>query len=413
MRISSSLMYQIAVSQFSRKEAQQVQLYEQISTGLRVVRPGDDPLAASQAVRTSQNLALNERFTANRQVAKHNLGETSQMLDATVNTLQDVTTRLVEVGNGIYSETDQRALAKVLKESYDRLLNQANARDGNGVYMFSGHRGDVAPFQTDSEGWVSSAYQGDAGRRLIQVDQTRQIPTADSALDVFARANPGDKSYVASAAAGNQGSATFSSPAVTGQGGEHVGKTLNIAFETDPAVAGGVRYVVTDATQTVLESGAYDPQAGLNLSLGGVSLAFQGEPAAGDSFTLEPMAQADMDVFSTLRRTIEALESLDKADPASVARFQNVVGEAQRKLSSVYDNVLTVQASMGARMNELSALDTVGTARGLSYAKQLDNLVGLDEFAAYSQQVYYKNALEASMLAFQRIQSLGLFNGNN
>lgn len=412
MRISSSLMYQIALGQFSRKEAQQVQLFEQISTGLRVVRPGDDPLAAAQAVRTSQNLELNERFAANRQVAKHNMGETSQMLDATVNTLQDVTTRLVEVGNGIYSETDQRALAKVLKESYDRLLNQANARDGNGVYMFSGHRGDVAPFQTDSDGWVSGAYQGDEGKRLIQVDQTRQMPTAESAVNIFARANPGDRSYAASSAPGNQGSATFSSPAVTSQDGEHVGKTLRIAFEADPA-AGGVRYVVTDANQTVLDSGPYDAETGLNLSVGGLSLAIQGQPAEGDSFTLEPMAQADMDVFSTLRRTIDALESLDKNDPVSVANFQNVVGEAQRKLGSVYDNVLTVQASLGARMNELSALDTVGSARGLSYAKQLDNLVGLNEFAAYSQQIYYQNALEASMLAFQRIQSLGLFNGNN
>lgn len=412
MRISSSLMYQIALGQFSRKEAQQVQLFEQISTGLRVVRPGDDPLAAAQAVRTSQNLELNERFAANRQVAKHNMGETSQMLDATVNTLQDVTTRLVEVGNGIYSETDQRALAKVLKESYDRLLNQANARDGNGVYMFSGHRGDVAPFQTDSDGWVSGAYQGDEGKRLIQVDQTRQMPTAESAVNIFARANPGDRSYAASSAPGNQGTATFSSPAVTSQDGEHVGKTLRIAFEADPA-AGGVRYVVTDANQTVLDSGPYDAETGLNLSVGGLSLAIQGQPAEGDSFTLEPMAQADMDVFSTLRRTIDALESLDKNDPVSVANFRNVVGEAQRKLGSVYDNVLTVQASLGARMNELSALDTVGSARGLSYAKQLDNLVGLNEFAAYSQQIYYQNALEASMLAFQRIQSLGLFNGNN
>lgn len=412
MRISSSLMYQIALGQFSRKEAQQVQLFEQISTGLRVVRPGDDPLAAAQAVRTSQNLELNERFAANRQVAKHNMGETSQMLDATVNTLQDVTTRLVEVGNGIYSETDQRALAKVLKESYDRLLNQANARDGNGVYMFSGHRGDVAPFQTDSDGWVSGAYQGDEGKRLIQVDQTRQMPTAESAMNIFARANPGDRSYAASSAPGNQGTATFSSPAVTSQDGEHVGKTLRIAFEADPA-AGGVRYVVTDANQTVLDSGPYDAETGLNLSVGGLSLAIQGQPAEGDSFTLEPMAQADMDVFSTLRRTIDALESLDKNDPVSVANFRNVVGEAQRKLGSVYDNVLTVQASLGARMNELSALDTVGSARGLSYAKQLDNLVGLNEFAAYSQQIYYQNALEASMLAFQRIQSLGLFNGNN
>jgi flagellar hook-associated protein 3 FlgL len=278
--------------------------------------------------------------------------------------------------------------------------------------MFSGHRGDVAPFQTDSDGWVSGAYQGDEGKRLIQVDQTRQMPTAESAMNIFARANPGDRSYAASSAPGNQGTATFSSPAVTSQDGEHVGKTLRIAFEADPA-AGGVRYVVTDANQTVLDSGPYDAETGLNLSVGGLSLAIQGQPAEGDCFTLEPMAQADMDVFSTLRRTIDALESLDKNDPVSVANFQNVVGEAQRKLGSVYDNVLIVQGSLGARMNELSALDTVGSARGLSYAKQLDNLVGLNEFAAYSQQIYYQNALEASMLAFQRIQSLGLFNGNN
>ena len=78
-----------------------------------------------------------------------------------------------------------------------------------------------------------------------------------------------------------------------------------------------------------------------------------------------------MDVFSTLDDLIAALDAPSTGDPVATARVTNALATANKKLSNSYDNVLTVTASVGARMNELEALDATGTKKGLTYAKSL------------------------------------------
>src|SRR5690606_39638630 len=108
-------------------------------------------------------------YAANRQVAMQSLGMQENVLSNVTLQLQDIKTRLVEVGNGSLSDVDRAALAEVLQGSRDALLNLANSTDGNGQYLFSGSKGNSAPFTE------AGKYVGDNSHRLIQVDQTRQI----------------------------------------------------------------------------------------------------------------------------------------------------------------------------------------------------------------------------------------------
>jgi len=406
MRISTSLMYQTGLGTLTAQQSDLMHLFQQIGTGRRMVTPADDPLAAAQALNTSQTLAMNERYAANRAVAAQNLGVEESTLDSVTRTLMDIRTRLVEAGNGTYSDADRRSLADVLKNARDSLLGYANATDGNGQYLFSGHRGD-APAYVQSGGGI--VWNGDTGRRDIQVDQTRRMPAADAGIDIFGRAAPGAGGYVTSAHPGNQGTGMAGSPSVVDPAGANVGKSFSIAFSQVDLDGDGtleLAYTVTveDGAQppASLPPQAYEPDAAIDL--GGVQVAIGGQPQDGDAFRVDSTASADMDIFATLNGLVAALETPADGDPEALARLGNTLNTATQKIGLNYDNVLTVRASIGSRLDELDKLDANGAQRGLGYQKQLSGLEDVDWYQAISDLQLRQTALQAAALAFQSIQ---------
>src|SRR5690606_7635973 len=95
----------------------------------------------------SQSQSLNNRYAENRAVANSNLGVEENTLYSVVQLMQDIKTRLIEAGNGTMADADRSTLSNVLSSARTTLLGLANATDGSGQYLFSGARGDVAPFQ--------------------------------------------------------------------------------------------------------------------------------------------------------------------------------------------------------------------------------------------------------------------------
>src|SRR3546814_956829 len=93
-----------------------------------------------------------------------------------------------------------------------------------------------------------------------------------------------------------------------------------------------------------------------------------------------------------------------QADEAKTAKFLNTLGTAIQRIDVNYNNVLTVRASVGARMNELDALDANGAQRGLGYSSQLSKMEDLDYYTATTQLQLRSSALEAASLAFRKIQ---------
>src|SRR5690606_24386615 len=184
MRISSNLFFQTGVNSINAQQSDLVHLYKQVGSGKRMVTPSDDPLAAAKAINVSQTLAMSERYAANRAVATRNLGMQENILNSVTLQLQDVKTRLVEAGNGTISDIDRLALAEVLETTREGLVNLANSTDGNGQYLFSGAAGGTEPFAYDpvTQTWK---YQGKDRERLVQVDQTRQMNSADTGRKIF------------------------------------------------------------------------------------------------------------------------------------------------------------------------------------------------------------------------------------
>lgn len=311
MRISTTLMFRTGLDTINAQQSDLLHLYQQVGTGRRMVTPSDDPLAAARTINLGQTQAQNIRFGANREVAKQSLGTEDNVLKTVVRTMQEVRTRLVEAGDGSYSDKDRQSLATTLRHSYELLVNQANAKDGNGQYLFSGSSGNVQPYARDpltNQVYLDTANLVD-GARNIQVDQSRQLSSGDMAKNIF------------------------------------------------------------------------------------------GDPTSGSP-----------DLFATLDAIIAALETPVDNIPGASTALQSQLMSATGRLDELYDQVLTVQASVGARLNEIDALDANGDLRNLSYRKELMNLEDADYYEATSMLTLRQAALEAAAMAFRRIQSTSLFN---
>lgn len=407
MRISSSLVYSTGLNTINTQQSDLLHLFQQIGSGQRMTTPADDPLAASQAINIAQSQALNARYAANRAVADQNLGNEENALGSLTLLLEDVRTRLVEAGNGTLSDADRQTLAGVLESARDAALGIANSTDGSGQYLFSGSHGNAPAFD------AAGTYRGDTLQRSIQADQTRRIAGGDTGADVFERAQPGTLAYAGRAAGDNAGTGVVAAPHVVDRSLVDGNPASAYVFEITFVDATTYRVDVRDADGAavgtprtfMVADGATELDVGF-----GTRVGFSGTAAAGDRFEVSPLQAGSLNLFRTFDDLIAALKAPVQGDDAAGARLRNALNTGMQRFATHYDNVLTVRASIGTRMNELAALGDTGTQRDLGYAKTLSGLEDLDYYDATMKLSLRRMALEGATAAFQTIQGLSLFN---
>ncbi|MEC9481837.1 MAG: flagellar hook-associated protein FlgL [Halomonas sp.] len=406
MRISTVTMFESSLSSMNRQQSEFMQVGQQIASGRRVVNPSDDPQAASRAVAVSQSMAVSQQYSDARVSARNALAQEESVLNSVSDSIASAKTLIVQAGNGTLSDADRASIASELKGIYENLLGQANVTNGNGSYLFAGYEDDTPPFVKGADGRVT--YQGDTGVREQKVDSSRLMPVGDSGLDVFASVHSG-AGYVAEADAGNTGSVTFTGPTRVDASNRGYGKTYTIKFVDN------TQYQILDENDTPVAfdmgddgtaENVFTYTSGKAISFAGISLTMEGAPEADDQITLAK-AQ-DQNIFATLENAIAALDATTETD-ADKAALQNTLSTVSRQLDNGLDNVLTVRASVGARLNELDTLDAVGGNRTLNYEQTMSELVDLDYARAVTDYTLRQVGLQAAQKAFVDIQGMSLF----
>lgn len=301
MRVSTNMMFTAGAARISDLQSSLNKTMQQVSTGLRVLTPADDAVAAARALDVSQAQSVNQQFGVNRQNAKSSLSQEEATLQSVTSLLQDVKTAVVSAGNGSMSDSDRASIATELSGRFDELVGLANATDGAGNYLFSGFQTTTPAFAKTAAG---AQYQGDGGKRQLQVDAARTMEISDSGQTVF-----------------------------------------------------------------------------------------QGNGAAGQ------------DVFKTMRDLITLLQTPAVTSANLTAGLATANGNIDQSL----DNVLTVRASIGARLNEIDALDATGSARDIQYTQNLSDLVGINQVETYSLLTQQQITLQAAQKAFASTSGLSLF----
>ncbi|MGR4067901.1 flagellar hook-associated protein FlgL [Billgrantia sp. C5P2] len=428
MRISTVTMFDQSVASMNRQQSDFLKVGQQIASGRRVVNPSDDPQAASRAVGVSQAKAVTQQFADARVSARNSLAQGESVLNSVSDGITSAKTLLVQAASDTLSDVDRQSVASELRGIYESLIGQANATDGNGRYLFGGYKDDSPPFaRTTGVGISGANYVGDESIREQRIDASRLMPVADNGKTIF-QSVPSGAGYVARAekeSAGNisigtqsgyvrnEGSVTFTGPSRVDPDNAHFGKPFELEFATnvdgDPIFS--VSAIEADGTRTpIVTDEAYE--SGKSVSFGGVSITLEGTPVDGDQLQLRPAnhEDANQDVFKSLKDAIDLLELDQEGADENRAHFRNTINTVMRELDNSLDNVLTVRASMGARLNELDVVDAVSTNRMTNYEKTLSDLVDLDYSEAIAEYSLRQVGLQAAQKAFVDVKGLSLFN---
>lgn len=170
MRVSTIMMYQQNMRGITDSQSAWLKYGEQMSTGKRVNRASDDPVAASQAVVLSQAQAQNSQYATARTFATQRVSIEESTLSQVTTAIQSAQEKIVYAGNGTLSDDDRNSLATDLQGIRDQLLNLANSTDGNGRYIFAGYKTDTPPFDDTGKyvgGTLNVEQQVDSSRTMV------------------------------------------------------------------------------------------------------------------------------------------------------------------------------------------------------------------------------------------------------
>lgn len=433
MRIANSTLYDQGVNNITTMYAQLGHTQNQLSTGRRVLTPSDDPIAAARSLDLTQSQDINTQYGTNINAASASLGATDNALSSVTTILQSVHTLVVQAGDGVLAPSDLSAIANQIQANYQELLGQANATDGNGQYLFAGYKGSTPAFTETSPGNV--VYNGDQGQRLEQISAGRQIPSSVSGSSVFQLDPNGNGTFVTAAAPANTGTGVVSPGTVTNSvawSNAANPQNFTVKFYVDNTQTPPVTtYDVIDNVNNVsLETGAapaatgpylrtYTAGGAINLASQtppdtnptpfdyGAQLSVSGDPATGDTFTVNPSTTTDL--FSTLNNVVTALNAASTG-PVADAKLSNSLNTALSNLDQGLTNVLKVRASVGSYMKELDTAQTTQTSLSTQYQESISQLTDVDYAKAVSDFTAEQQALQAAQASYAKISGLSLFN---
>jgi flagellar hook-associated protein 3 FlgL len=416
MQISTSEFLLGALPELMAQQSNVNQLNKEIATGQTMLDAASDPAGAGQAMQTAGQIAQLTYDAGNAQAGAQSIQTTLSALQQ-VNTLIDQLNQTALNGaNATTSIETRQSLVTEAQSALQQLVQLANTQGSDGGYIFAGSKAGAAPFTTGADGQVS--FVGDGATNTVQVAPGVTVPVAASGQGIFVGLPAGSNGVAVTAGAANTGDATAEVQGVTSlsqvAAAAAAGAQYQIAF-TAAGSSGGLDYTVASgsgapgsasfaASSGVIASGAF--AAGSDLQFAGMDVAIDGTPAAGDSFSLQPGATSS--VFQTVQNLIAALQSPLQGEPGGSAAQQQIQGVIG-SLAGAQSAVLSAEASLGAGLSEVRAVQTQDQDQATQAQTQLSDLQSANLPQVISNYSAAVTALQASEEAFARIQNLSLF----
>ncbi len=189
MRLSTSQIFQQAVTSMLDKQAELAKTQQQLATGKQILAPSDDPAAATRILDLDQVIETTSQYQRNADYAETRLSLEETVLTDVGDVLQRIRELSVSANNDTLNAGDRKAIAVEVRIHLEGLIQQANSKDANGEYLFAGFKTGTEPF-TDTGGG-NFVYQGDQGQRNLQIGARRQVAVGDSGADVFMQIDDG------------------------------------------------------------------------------------------------------------------------------------------------------------------------------------------------------------------------------
>lgn len=392
-RLGTANMYDRTVNNLTERQAQMAHLMESTTSGKRVVRASDDPVAAAQAerARTRMDRTDADKRALDAQVSIITQGEAA--LGSANTALQEFRSMVLNAGNGTYTQTERDALVAQMTSLRDQIANYANRTDSNGLALFRGLGSAEQPLQGGSflgqSGQTSSGANGIANS-LDGVAAFMNVPTGNGVL------------------------------AVT-QGATNTGKAwTDIGQITDPTAAAAAATTVppiditfsvaADGTTTYsIAGGAAMPyKSGDKITVAGMGLTITGAPANGDSFTIGASERSDL--FSILDEAINVVRTGVNPDGSTASgSLSHGIAKALAEIDTGMNRMQTVRSFAGDLLNRAETLTTQFSAKSLQLEADRSSAEDVDMITALSDLKTLQTNHSAALQSYAQIQKLSLF----
>lgn len=165
MRITDHRIVDVSAAATQKNQARVGDLTNQVSSGLRVSKPSDDPSAWLSAQRAKVRSALNDGANQAIQVGHERMVASDGALSTLSSIVSQARELAVEGANGTQTATSRAAIGAEMQSLFETAVSTANTRDASGEYLLAGTNSLVQPFDT-----TTGAYSGNAVGRSVSTD---------------------------------------------------------------------------------------------------------------------------------------------------------------------------------------------------------------------------------------------------
>lgn len=414
MRISSFQFIQRNLDNISARTSQANTQLGQMSSGKRIDKPSDDPVAANGILNYKQELRKIDQYNTNINLAENRLRREETGLTSGENITQQVKELMLKANNPAMTQNERDALKSELQSRLDEMLDIANSKDEFGQAIFGGYQTDASPFIRQPNGDIT--YSGDSGERQMVIGNSVKVELNHSGEHVFGSVpNPrGDFTMNYNLVSGSrEDQLQVESANITDRGNFTDAHPYTIEFmDTNPAT-GDIAYRVTDNNGAVSPAPPAAPTAytpGNTVTVDGVDIVIKGEAKVGDKIELnstvsDGTGQDELGVFDILNNAKEWLET-DGHNPSGQAEFADILND----LDAMGEHFTRVRADTGNRMQRLDNQKETHAEMTLTLDKLRSGMEDLDYAQASGEFSQTMVALQATQTMFGKIQGMSLFN---
>ncbi|OXT08737.1 flagellar hook-associated protein FlgL [Thermoanaerobacterium thermosaccharolyticum] len=182
MRVTNNMLVMNFMSDYNSNLERLQKDQNMLSTGKKVSKPSDDPVAVANTLKIKTEMARNDAYTKNTDDARSWLDLTDTALGQIGDLLQNARELAVQGSNGTLTPNNMQSIAAQVDQIKQQLIQVGNTQY-NGRYIFAGYKTDTKPFSDSSNG-----YAGDDGVILFEIGaggNTLQVNvTGDKVFDV-------------------------------------------------------------------------------------------------------------------------------------------------------------------------------------------------------------------------------------
>ena len=393
IRISTASAFNTGIDTLQKRQGDLNEAQQQLTSGKRISRLSDDPVAAARAERAR---AAQARADADQRAVDASRATVAQIESAFSDAgdlVQQARELLVAAGNTSYGPSERKGLAQQVAAIRSQLLQVANRGDGAGGYLFSGQGVGAPPF-VDAPGGVT--YGATSG--TTHTASSEPLPLAADGRAAFLQGRSGNGVFV-TAAGSVAGTAWIDAGGVTNPS-QLTGLPYSVQFAAGGA--GTTFTVLRTGVATALTNVPY--VSGQAIQIDGMAFTVTGVPVNGDNFTIAPSAP-DLSLFDTLDAATAALNNASLGAGA----LSQTVADGLRDIDAAAMQLSGARADAGAWLQRLDNVESRVAGQKLLAQSEQSNAEDLDMVHAISDFQLKQTGYDAALRAYSTMQRLSLF----